>query len=90
MLRIVPLPRKSGRSVLQVEGELRDAWVPLLQEECDRISPAEAAPELALDVKDVTYVDVAGRTLLRSLRARGVRLMNCPPLIEALLEDTTP
>jgi anti-anti-sigma regulatory factor len=89
MLRIVPLPGSQVGAGLRVEGELRDAWVPLLQEECDR-SLAGSDGQLALDLKDVTYVDMAGRSLLRSLRNTGVRLLNCPPLIEALLEDSAP
>lgn len=89
MLRIVPLPGRRGQSVFRVEGELKDAWVPLLQEECDRWR-AGSRGQLALDLKDVTYVDAAGRSLLRGLRNTGVRLINCPPLIEALLEDSAP
>jgi len=89
MLRIVPLPGRQGGAVLHVEGELRDAWVPLLQEECHR-ALAGGGGQLALDLEDVSYVDKAGRSLLRGLRKTGVRLINCPPLIEALLEDSAP
>jgi anti-anti-sigma regulatory factor len=88
MLRIVPLSSGDGALLLRVEGRLQDAWVPLLHEECDRSLAAGA--RLALDLQHLRYVDVAGRLVLRRLRGLGVPLLNCPPLIEALLEDSAP
>lgn len=90
MLRIIPLPARDGDAVMRVEGEIREAWVQVLEEECTRRIAGGSAQPVALDLQHVTYVDAAGRALLRGLTTMGIQLRNCPPLIAAQLEDTAP
>ena len=41
--------------------------------------------ELDLDIGDLSFVDVAGIELLKSLRGRGVNLLRVPPLVAGQL-----
>jgi len=75
---------------IRVEGEVRAEWVAILARECDRWLEDVRVQAIELDLEHLTYADAPGRALLRRLKTMGIRLVNCPPLIEALLLDETP
>jgi ABC-type transporter Mla MlaB component len=90
MLRIIPVPAPEGRATLRVEGELRAEWVEVLAGETRRCLGDGRIQQVALDLEHLTYVDAAGRTLLRRLTTMGIRLVRCPPLLDALLSEEPP
>lgn len=65
---------------LKVEGEVASHESSVLESECLRY--LEAQTDLALDFSGVTLVDRQGVETVRRLLARGVRLINCWPLLE--------
>lgn len=69
---------------LRVEGRLTGPWVAELQQSCD-VNALSDGIELDLDIGDLSFVDAAGRELLKSLRGRGVKLLRVPPLVAGQL-----
>ena len=62
-------------------------WVAELQQSCD-VNALSDGIELDLDIGDLSFVDAAGRELLKSLRGRGVKLLRVPPLVAGQLALT--
>lgn len=69
---------------LRVEGRLTGPCVAELQRSCD-VNGLSDGIELDLDIGDLSFVDVAGVELLKSLRGRGVNLLRVPPLVAGQL-----
>ena len=69
---------------LRVEGRLTGPWVAELQQSCD-VNALSDGIELDLDIGDLSFVDVAGIELLKSLRGRGVNLLRVSPLVAGQL-----
>ena len=69
---------------LRVEGRLTGPWVAELQQSCD-VNALSDGIELDLDIGVLSFVDVAGIELLKSLRGRGVNLLRVPPLVAGQL-----
>jgi anti-sigma B factor antagonist len=60
--------RKSGAPIVRVRGELDMATAPLLQDELDTLL-SESVDELALDLSEVPFCDVAALNLLLRVQA---------------------
>ena len=76
-------PVANHAATLKLEGRLIGPWVDELKNACERYLTAKQS--IILDFADVTFADRTGLALLRRLRARGVRWVNCSPFLEAEL-----
>jgi outer membrane protein len=83
MLRITT-DKKRGRTVLSVEGRLAGAWVGTL-EQCWR----ERAPEdkFSVDLCGVSFIDAAGKVLLKEIHQQGGKLIAEGCLNQAIVEE---
>ena len=73
--------------ILQVEGRLAGAFVPEL-ENCWRAARAsQPNRKIAVDLKNVTCVDRAGRYLLQLLHGNGVGFLRAGLAIQDVLEQ---
>jgi hypothetical protein len=73
---------------LKLEGRVIGPWVAELKMACERHLSERRA--VKLDVADVSFADRSGTTLLRDLRSKGVRFLNCSPFLEEELKSTNP
>jgi anti-anti-sigma regulatory factor len=87
MLRLDRRSEAADRYVLTVQGQIVRGWTQLLSEQCAAELARVPAPNLMLDLAQVRYADSEGRRLLRRLVGLGVRLVHCPPLLQAQLDD---
>lgn len=62
-----------ARTIITVEGQLSSEYVALIESSCDKAQSKGKRVELFL--RDVATIDAAGRTLLRRLGTKGVRLL---------------
>jgi outer membrane protein len=83
MLRITT-EKKRGRTVLSVEGRLAGAWVGTL-EQCWR----GRAPEekFSVDLCGVSFIDAAGKVLLKEIHLHGGKLIAEGCLNQAIVEE---
>src|ERR1700692_162266 len=83
MLRITT-EKKRGRAVLSVECRLAGAWVGTL-EQCWR----ERAPEekFSVDLCGVSFIDAAGKALLKEIHEQGGKLIAEGCLNEAIVQE---
>ena len=84
MIRVTVVEGRPESARLRVEGRLTGPWVAELQRSCD-VNALSDGVELDLDIGDLSFVDVAGIELLKSLRGRGVNLLRVPPLVAGQL-----
>jgi hypothetical protein len=84
MIRVTVVEATTESARLRVEGRLTGPWVAELQQSCD-VNALSDGIELDLDIGDLSFVDVAGIELLKSLRGRGVNLLRVPPLVAGQL-----
>jgi hypothetical protein len=84
MLRISPILPSNGTVIYRLEGRIGGDWVGALRHVCEEALETGARVELVLS--DVEFADRPGLALLRSLRRRGVRFVDCPPLVSAQLD----
>lgn len=77
MLRIERTQTSDGRPALRLTGELVGPWV----EELRNV----AEPVQTMDLSEVSFVDLHGAALLRSLLDRHVTLDKCSPFVAELL-----
>jgi len=84
MLRITPIDSRNHHIILRLEGRVAGAWVTELWKACEK-SLGEGQP-LELDLAEVSFLDPAGVTLLKEVRARGVELSDCSPFVAEQLK----
>ena len=82
MLRITKTHEADG-PVLKLEGKWLAPWTDEVRSACDDL--ADAAPQLRLDLRDVSYIDSSGVELLKNLRRAGYAL-SCSRFVEAVLQ----
>ena len=84
MLRITT-NNEPAAIVLKLEGRLVGDWV----EELRRCCGTAAVPGMSLRVvlTDVTFVDRAGRDLLRRLAEQGAQLVADEPMMQSVIAD---
>jgi outer membrane protein len=83
MLRITT-EKKRGRTVLSVEGRLTGAWVETLAE-CWRTRAAEE--KFSVDLCGVSFIDAAGKTLLKEIHEQGGKLIAEGCLNQAIVQE---
>jgi hypothetical protein len=86
MLRITKLEENGAGVMLKVEGQVVSDWVSELEHECRRWGTLPV--HVCLDFRDVTWIDRHGLRRLRALCGAAVEIVNCPPLIQELLDQT--
>jgi anti-anti-sigma regulatory factor len=85
MLRLTRTTQLPHEVVLKAEGQIVAEWVGLLEDECLELLRSER--RVLLDLDDVSYLDRRAVRLIRELVARGVTIINCPPLVAELLRE---
>src|SRR5215470_14044109 len=88
MLRITT-ERKKGRTVLSVEGRLSGPRVSML-EQCWRELRADAPDEkYNVNLCGVTFIDGAGKVLLKAMHSEGAQLLAEGCLNQAIVREIT-
>jgi outer membrane protein len=83
MLRITT-EKKRGKTVLSVEGRLAGPWVEALKQCWSTRAPAE---KFSVDLCGVSFIDGAGKTLLKEIHEQGGKLIAEGCLNEAIVEE---
>jgi anti-anti-sigma regulatory factor len=73
---------------LRLEGRIVGPWVEELKQACEPLVKSGGC-KLVLDLADVSFADEQGLTLLSSLKARGIKLLNPAPFVEEQLKSAT-
>lgn len=76
MLRITKELLEAGVVVLRLSGHVKGQWVSELSRACGDAA-GDGTQTVALDLSEVSFIDLDGVALLRELRARRVRLTKC-------------
>ena len=85
MLRITKVDEDCSAVTLRLEGQIVSAWAGELGLECRRSFAQHR--RVHLDFAHVTFVDEHGCKLLRSLAGDQLDIVNCPALIQSVLDD---
>lgn len=80
MLRISITRTALPSATLHLEGQIAGAWTTELERACREV--LLEAPNVTLDLADVTMIDREGIALLMKLTSKGVELANCSPFQE--------
>lgn len=83
MLRIEKMGEDDGTVILKLEGRIIAQWVPVLEEECQRV--LREPKRLILDVAGVRFIDRDGVAVLGKMKGERVQLVNCYPFLRELL-----
>src|ERR1700675_141550 len=83
MLRITT-EKKRGKTVLSVEGRLAGPWVAALEQSWRE---REAGEKFSVDLCAVSFIDAAGKTLLKEIHQQGGKLIAQGCLNEAIVEE---
>jgi hypothetical protein len=79
MLKI-SITEAAGETVsLQLDGQVGGRWVELLQTTCE--VQLEKGARVTIDLKNVSFADRDGIALLRTLKNRGIEIMNALPFM---------
>lgn len=79
MLRISISEAACEQVTLQLDGQVSGQWVELLRSTCEGQLKKNA--RLAIDLRNVCFLDHDGIALLRSLKNRQVEILNAVPFI---------
>jgi anti-anti-sigma factor len=85
MLRITT-HQKTKTVCLRLEGKLKGAWVTEL-EQCWRSASSDRGKALVVDLRDVEFVDTAGRYLLELMHTHGASFIAATPLMTQLVTE---
>lgn len=83
MLRITT-ERKRGKTILSVEGRLAGPWVAALDQCWRERVPGE---KLSVDLCGVSFIDAAGKALLKEIHQQGGKLVAEGCLNQAIVEE---
>ncbi len=88
MLRITILD-SSREFRLRLEGRLAGPWVEELEMCWVTAQSTVSNREVAIDLRDVDYIDDAGERLLASMHRHGARLLGVRPMTAHLIGEIT-
>ena len=88
MLKISEGKATKQTVLLRLEGRVVGPWVSELRQICEPL--VSDGSKLALDLAEVTFADGDGVTLLASLGARGVKLLDARPFVVEQLKSASP
>ncbi len=83
MLRITKIPGGSSGVALKLEGQSVSEWAGELERECQQLLAKQ--PNVQLDFDEVTPVDRRGAEILEGPGNEKLSILNCSPLIRAVL-----
>jgi hypothetical protein len=88
MLRVT-IKKEHSFETWELEGKLCGDWVKEL-ERCwnDRPSSGDG-PSLQIHLKEVSYIDTAGKKLLIAMHDCGVEIKGCGCMVKAVVEEIT-
>ncbi len=86
MLRITT-EKKRGRTVLNVEGRLAGAWVAALEQCWRELLAASPSEKLHINLCGVSFIDAAGKVLLKEIHRQGGVLMAEGCLNQAIVSE---
>lgn len=86
MLRITTHD-EGKRVTLELEGKLAGPWVALVRESWQQQLDRRPAPDVRIDLRAVTFVDVPGRALLAEMSGRHAQLVACDCQMKAILAE---
>ena len=86
-MMIIQMKELDGRLILQVEGRLAGAFVPELENCWKAARASQPSRKIAVDLKNVTCVDRAGRYLLQSMHGNGVGFLRAGLAIQDILDE---
>jgi outer membrane protein len=86
MLRITS-ERKKGKVVLTVEGRLAGPWVGTLEQCWRELRAASPDQKFSLDLCGVSFIDPAGKTLLKEIHRQGGHLIAEGCLNQAIVRE---
>jgi len=69
-----------------LEGKLSGDWVQEL-ERCWKERSSPSGTPLQVNLKAVSYIDAAGKQLLKEMHGRGVEIKGCGCMIRAVVEE---
>ena len=80
----------AGQLILQVQGRLAGACVPELRRCWESARAEQPEGQIAIDLKNVTYVDAQGRELLQAMHDAGVVFLHAGMATQDILDELTP
>jgi len=88
MLRITITTRPDGVTVA-LEGRLAGPWVDELARSWTALTATEDPGSVCVELHAVTFIDAAGKALLRTMHDEGARLAASGCMTRAILEEIT-
>ena len=86
MLRITNTMRPEGATVV-LEGRLAGPWVDELARCWKALATTQDAGSICVELDGVTFIDAAGKALLRTLREEGAALAASGCMTRVILEE---
>lgn len=86
MLRITVVESSANAITLRVEGRIAGPWLEELRRTCEAHRGTNSA-KLNLELEDIGFVDEAGVTYLKELKAQGVGLIRVSPFLTELFKS---
>src|SRR5580693_5347384 len=86
MLRITS-QKKRGRVTITVEGRLTGPWVATLEQCWRELRAASPDEKFCLDLCAVSFIDPAGKTLLKEIHRQGGQLVAEGCLNQAIIRE---
>ena len=86
MLRITHTTRPGGMTV-ELEGRLAGPWVDELARCWKALTATQAAGSIGVQLDGVTFIDAAGRVLLRTMHEEGARLAASGCMTRAIVDE---
>src|SRR6266851_10219736 len=87
MLR-VSTEKKRGKTVLSVEGRLAGQWVTALAECWRELHAASPREKFCVNLCGVSFIDAAGKVLLKEIHRQGGRLIAEGCLNQAIVDES--
>ena len=84
MLKISIIEALDKSVTIRLEGQVRGLWVEELRRSCEQLLARGSS--LRLDLNDVSFVDIHGVALCRTLRERNVAILRCSPFVAEQLK----
>ena len=89
MLRITSRTDGDGLTVVVLEGRLAGAWAHELARCWATLASTHDTGAISVALDAVTFIDTAGKSVLRTMHESGATLTACGPMTRAILEEIT-
>ncbi len=84
-MHIIRTAETPALSILKVEGRIVSEWVGVLANES--LALLQQSRSVVLDFSGVQYIDARGLETLKQIQTCNVRIVNCPALIQDMLNE---